>query len=124
MDCCEATDTSNVLPQKYNFLPRLAGDTWQGLRIEILINDEPEDLTGCIAEIGFRKTKNSKLEWLLSSETGAIAIDENQITIVPRLLTLSPGSYVYDLQITYPSGFVRTYLTGTFKVEKDITPSN
>lgn len=124
MDCCDSQDTSSILPQRYDFLPRLAGDTWQGLKFSIVINDEPEDLTDCLVEIGFRKTALGKLEWLLSSETGAITIDENEITVEPRLLTLSPGSYVYDLQITYPDGFVRTYLTGSFKVLKDITPSS
>lgn len=118
---CDLDDSEN-LPQKYDLVPRLSGDTWQGIVFSIVINGAPEDMTGCLVEIAFRKSTLGKVELLLSSDTGDIVIDEHTLTIVPMLLDLAPGTYNYDLQVTYPSEFVRTYLKGTFKVLRDVTP--
>lgn len=121
MDCCEDTEGLG-LPGTYNIRARLAGDTWPGLSFTITVNEVPVDFTGCTVDMAFkRRSRLGKLEWLLSSETGAITVDDNIITVTPRLLTLKPDSYVYDLQVTFSDGTVRTYVKGSFQVLSDIT---
>ena len=122
MDCCEDTEGLG-LPGTYNIRARLAGDTWPGVSFTISVNEVPVDFTGCTVDMAFkRRSKLGKLEWLLSSDTGAIVILDNIITVTPRLLTLDPDNYVYDLQVVFPDETVRTYVTGNFTVLKDITP--
>lgn len=123
MATCCGEEEGLGLPGTYNIKSRLTGDTWPGITFTLSINDEPIDFTDCVVEMAFRKNSViGKLEWLLSSESDDITIDDSSITILPRLLTLSPGKYVYDLQVTFPDSTVRTYVKGSFQVLKDITP--
>lgn len=36
-------------------------------------------------------------------------------------MSLTPGEYVYDLQITYPSGKLKTWFSGAFVITDDVT---
>lgn len=36
-------------------------------------------------------------------------------------MIIAPGEYVYDLQITYPTGKLKTWLSGAFVVTDDVT---
>lgn len=119
--CCEDQDNSG-LPQTYDFIPRLAGDTWQGIIFTIEVNEEPVDLTGAQVDMAFKKGLNSKIILLLSTLTNDIVVEDNTISIVPRILDLDPATYIYDLQVTFPDSSVKTYLKGNFKVLRDITP--
>ena len=122
--CCGDTDErAGNIPGRYDLMTRYSGDTWTGVNFYIIINDEPLDLTGCSIRMAFRKdNKLKKVEWLLTSEADQITIDDNKISILPRLLTLDPGKYVYDLEVTFPNDFVRTFIWGNFQVERDVTP--
>jgi len=37
------------------------------------------------------------------------------------VLDLDPGTYDYDVEFTFPSGEVKTYLSGTLIIEEDVT---
>lgn len=122
--CCDDYDSDLTLPQVYDFLPRLTGDTWPGIVFSIEVDSVAEDFTGCIVEIAFKKSHlTSTVSLLLSTETSDITISTNVITVEPRILELLPGSYIYDLQVTYPDSRVRTFLKGSFKVLRDVTPN-
>lgn len=120
MNCCDSQNTNDET-QHYDLKPRRSGDTWKGVVFSIEINGEPADLSGAIVEMTFKKLTRDAIEWLISSETGGITVNANEITILPRLLVLPPTTYKYTLQVTYPGNpnIVRTYLTGLFKVTKD-----
>jgi hypothetical protein len=47
-------------------------------------------------------------------------VSNNQIT-VNKLVDIAKGNYVWDMQVTFTSGVVKTYLEGDFIVYDDIT---
>jgi hypothetical protein len=44
----------------------------------------------------------------------------NQITI-SKLINIDKGNYVYDMNVAFSGGVVKTYLTGDFIVYDDVT---
>ena len=44
-----------------------------------------------------------------------------QLTKDAASMTIDPGDYVYDLQVTLPTGKKKTWLTGAFVVTDDVT---
>lgn len=114
-----AASNSSYQPAEYN-TGILRGDTFCE-SFSFATGGEPLDLTGASARVQLRsrtgailggfesgngiETEGSLLVWSIeSSETAGYA----------------PGQYQYDIEITTGST-VRTYLTGMFVVQKDIT---
>jgi hypothetical protein len=42
-------------------------------------------------------------------------------TIDSRIVDLPVGTYKYDIQFTFPSGVVKTYVAGTMTIKEEIT---
>lgn len=81
----------------------------------------PLDLTGATPRIQLRK-KAGELIDAFALDNG-ITINTNTLywTIVnSRTAGYETGKYVFDIEIT-AGGVTRTYITGTFTVQKDIT---
>jgi hypothetical protein len=113
-------------PATYNFPTAYKGDGLIPFTLTLQYDaDTPVDLTGSTASMQLRSFDGS-VAWEFSSE----GQDDHQLTIIPNGVIQFPsinswdiisGKYDYDLQITDASGFVRTYLRGTWLVNQDIT---
>ena len=111
--------------QVYNIPDHLRGDTWVGIS-EIVLNKDglPLVLTGASVLVQFRKDVDSPVTLELSTDNGGVVITDDlngKIKISEALITMQYGAYQYDLQITFPDGFVKTYLKGTWKIVADIS---
>ena len=97
-----------------------AGDTFKAqMTFTNLPGNTPLDLTGVALKMQIRlKATSAALETL--SVGDGITIATNVVTF-SKALTIKGGNYFYDLQATFPSGDIITYVAGKFTVVQDIT---
>jgi hypothetical protein len=120
MSC--STTTADLRPAQYN-VQIWRNDTWAQV-FAITANNVAVDLSGSTITIQVRKTANASIiDLSLSTVDSTITIggvSNNQITLNKKV-TIAAGSYLYDMNVAFPSGEVKTYIWGTFFVQEDIT---
>lgn len=118
---CNST-SADLRPAQYN-VKIWRNDTWSQT-FAILADTTPVDLSGCTILIQVRPAPASTSVLLtLTSANSSISIggaNRNQITL-NKIVDVAAGSYVYDMNVTFPSGEVKTYIWGNFIVQEDIT---
>lgn len=93
---------------------------WRAILWEV-VNVTPTDLTDCIAAAEIReKTAGIRIAELACVITLPNIID---ISMDPSDWANCPTAGVWDLQLTFPSGVVRTVLAGTVKTTGDVVDS-
>jgi hypothetical protein len=119
---CNTNTSADLRPAQYN-VKIWRNDTW-GQTFAILSNDVAVDLTGSTIVIQVRQSPSSATSLLtLSTTASTITItgtSHNQVTL-NKVVDIPAGTYNYDMNITFPSGVVKTYIWGTFIVQEDIT---
>jgi len=115
------TTTGDLRPAQYN-VQIWRNDSW-AQTFSITSNDVAVDLSGCTILIQVR-TKPTSTDVALSLATGTSitigGVGNNEITL-NKVVDIAAGNYVYDMNVTFPSGLVKTYIYGTFLVQEDIT---
>jgi hypothetical protein len=115
------SSTGDLRPAQYN-VQLWRNDTW-AQTFAITANDVAVDLSGSTILIQVR-TKPTSTDVVLSLVTGTSitigGVGKNEITL-NKIVNIAAGSYVYDMNVTFPSGLVKTYIWGTFLVQEDIT---
>jgi hypothetical protein len=118
---CNST-SADLRPAQYN-VKIWRNDSW-AQTFALLADTTPIDLSGSTILIQVRPTPTSSVVALeLTSEDSSIGIggvDNNQITL-NKIVDVAAGTYVYDMNVTFPSGEVKTYLWGNFIVSEDIS---
>jgi hypothetical protein len=101
-------------------------------------NGQPVDLSGCVAKMQIRETREldgAHVATLASYPIGggdptpwfeAITITEEEGKIEINLsavdtATLTPGAYFYDLLVTFPSTEVRRIIEGAIEIDPGVT---
>lgn len=109
-----------------NFTAR-TGDTWQAVFKWKQEDRTPFDLTGYTARMMVRKSwEATTVNASISTASGGIDIvpleGKVTMTIGPAVTaTLTASPYVYDLELTSPTGVVTTVLSGKFTVLRDVS---
>lgn len=101
------------------------GDTWTRAWTIRDAENNVIDLTGATARLHIRD-ENDNLIYAATMDNGSISIDAPNGTIyltVDASITrnMNPGTYYFDIEVTYPNGTVKTYEQEKLKVMKDIT---
>ena len=100
--------------QIQNFTDCLKGDSFGAKTVNISI-----DITNIGLRCQFRKS--SKTGDLMKEATIS-KVTANQFIIGDFIVDWEADlTYYYDVQFTYPSGKVKTYFGGSFKVVQDVT---
>jgi hypothetical protein len=97
-------------------------DTWRQTFV-LTQNSVAINLTGATITIQVRKGCDGVLALSATTGGGGITIGgagSNEIT-VDKLVNIAKGKYVYDVNVVFSSGYVRTYLEGDFIVYEDVT---
>lgn len=97
-------------------------DTWKQTFV-LTQNSAPINLTGATITIQVRKGCDGVLALTASTGGNGVTIggaSSNQIT-VDKLVNIAKGKYVYDINVVFTTGYVRTYLEGDFIVYEDVT---
>jgi hypothetical protein len=109
----------------YTIPPHRRGDTWNGINsITITVNNVPVNFTGASIKMEFRQSIDSPVVLTLSTQASSIIITNpaaGVIQIPARMIEIPYSKYLYDLQVTFPSGVVKTYMSGTWTIAPDIT---
>lgn len=100
------------------------GDTWQRAWIIADAAGNPVDLTGATVRLHVRDAAGAKV-MEASTANGRITLHPaaGRIDLVmPKEATgVPPGSYRFDLEVTFPSGVRQTYEQATLVVMEDMT---
>ena len=119
MSCSTSTD---LRPAQYN-VKIWRNDTWSQT-FAILADTTPISLVGATIVIEVKEAATSTTALLtLSTATNTILItgtNNNQITLNKKVDIIA-GQFVYDMNVIFPTGIVKTYIWGTFLVQEDIT---
>ena len=97
-------------------------DTWRQTFV-LTTNSTPINCSGATITIQVRLGCGGTLALTASTTDGSITIGgagNNEIT-VNKLVAIDKGKYVYDMNVAFTSGYVRTYLEGDFIVYDDVT---
>lgn len=119
---CSSSTIADLRPAQYN-VQIWRNDTWSQV-FTLTANNVAINLSGSTIKIQVRKTAASP-DVLLSLTTADSSIiiggaSSNQITL-NKVVNIDAGNYVYDMNVTFPSGLVKTYVWGTFFIQEDIT---
>lgn len=106
----------------------IKGDTFEAVNFAITSGVIPTaiDLTGAIIKMQLRKQACDlvKVLSLTSVASAGITITNaanGLFKINKQIINIDPFNYVYDIEITFGSGVVKTYISGFFLVTPDIT---
>ena len=109
----------------YTIPPALRGDTWPGITsISITISGVPVSLSGANIKMQLREDIDSPVALELSTSNSGIVITNplgGTFQIPPQIINIPFGTYNYDIQVTFPSGTVTTYIAGIWQITPDIT---
>ena len=118
---CTSSTTADLRPAQYN-VQIWRNDSW-AQTFAITANDVAVDLSGSTILIQVR-TKPTSTDVVLSLTTGSTitigGVGNNEITL-NKVVDIAAGNYVYDMNVTFPSGLVKTYIYGSFLVQEDIS---
>ena len=118
---CTTSTTADLRPAQYN-VQIWRNDSW-AQTFAITSNDVAVDLSGSTILIQVR-TKPTSSDVVLSLATGSSitigGVGYNEITL-NKVVDIAAGNYVYDMNVTFPSGLVKTYIYGSFLVQEDIS---
>jgi hypothetical protein len=111
-----------------NIFPDITkGDTFTGLKMTFYdgVGEDktPMDLTGASVVIAFKKGagQNAVFAFLTSDATITIPDPESgEVFLQPRLMDYPAMTYVFDVELTFLSGTVKTYFKGNWRVCQDV----
>lgn len=106
----------------------IKGDTFEAVNFAMTTGLIPVaiDLTGAVIKMQLRKQSCDIVKALsLTSVANAGLTITNAagglFKINKQIINIDPFNYVYDIEITFASGAVKTYISGFFNVTPDIT---
>ena len=108
----------------YNFT-HIKGDTFDEMPFAILKNAVAVNLTGAIIKMQLRSECGGLIALSLTSVANAGITITNAVgglfKINKQIINIASGNYAYDLEILFSDGTVKTWLSGEFLIECDIT---
>jgi len=110
----------------YNFPSHIKGDTFNGVLFTLELNGVPIDLTNCILTMDLRLTKAGvSVERFTSVADEHITISSpptlGTFTFNNQIISVNAGDYFYDIQLVFPDGIIKTYISGRWKIIQDVT---
>ena len=110
----------------YNIQDHKKGDTFDGVRFTLTKSSDGSaiDITSATIACKFRKqTKTGTALANLSIGAGITVVDATNgvFEIDAFVIDWNPSRYYYDVEITFASGVIKTYIEGTLNVIQDVT---
>jgi hypothetical protein len=108
----------------YNFT-HIKGDTFEAVNFALLKNNVVINLTGAVIRMQLRSECGGLIALSLTSVASAGITITNAagglFKINKQIINIASGNYLYDLEIVFADTTVKTWLSGEFLIECDIT---
>lgn len=92
---------------------------WSGTEYTVTTGGAVVDLTGCTVLCQMRQNYNfpvvHTLDVQITDPTSGV------LKIISQSFDMAGGTYLYDIQLTFPNGSVKTYISGTITVSEDVS---
>lgn len=104
----------------------IKGDTFDEVTFQLKINNVAVNLTGAVIKMQLRKKYSDIVAALSLTSASSVGITitnaaTGEFKINQQIIDIEVYNYVYDIQITFSSGIVKTYVQGGFNVEPEVT---
>ena len=103
----------------------IKGDTFEEVNFEVKINDVAVDLTDSIIRMQLRKEYGGVVGLSLTSveDTGITITDavNGLFKINKQVINIPPYNYLYDIEIHFADGTIKTWISGNFQILNDVT---
>ena len=103
----------------------IKGDTFEQVTFELLINDEPYSLEDAIIRMQLRKEYGGIPALSLTSVANAGITITNaalgHFKINEQIINICAYNYLYDIEIEFGDGSIKTYVSGNFLIKSDVT---
>ena len=115
---------------KYTIPPVTKGDTWDGMTLTVTdgVTGDPLDLTGASVRMMLRKhPEDTQIVKEFSTATGEIIITppetDGKIDFLGNreVMDIPAYNYHYDIEVTFASGRIFTYMRGRWYIKQDVT---
>lgn len=111
-----------ALAATYTFDSYYTGDTVDGVTFTFTDSEgDPIDVSSCEACMEFRFGSKTGTLTKQFTESDGITLSGNQLILANFNQDWDPGTYYYDVQLTFTDGSVRTYITGTISIVQDVS---
>ena len=96
---------------------------WDGVEYTATEGGMPIDLTGAILLCQIRSQSLLDVALSLSTGNGLTITDavNGKFQIDSMIIDIPVKVYKYDIQITFPTGIVKTYISGSFNITEDVS---
>jgi hypothetical protein len=105
----------------------IKGDTFTGLKMTFYdgVGEDktPMDLTSASVVIAFKKGAGQNAVFAFKTLDATITIpdpESGEIFLQPRLMDYPAMTYVFDVEVTFASGTVKTYFKGNWRICQDV----
>jgi hypothetical protein len=103
----------------------IQGDTFESVNFEVIKNSTALNLTGVIIKMQLKKECGGVPILSFTSVANAGITITNAANglfkINKQIINIPEFNYVYDIEITFSDGTVKTWVEGTFSIKCDIT---
>ena len=103
----------------------IKGDTFEQVNFEVKINDVAVDLTDAIIRMQLRKEYGGVVGLSLTSVDDAGITITNAVSglfqINRQVINIPPYNYLYDIEIHFEDGTIKTWISGNFQILNDVT---
>jgi hypothetical protein len=103
----------------------IKGDTFEQVNFEVKINGDAVDLTDAVIRMQLRKEYGGVVGLSLTSVANAgITITDavnGLFKINKQVINIPPYNYIYDIEIHFDNGDVKTWISGNFQILNDVT---
>jgi hypothetical protein len=101
------------------------GDTFDEVPFQIFFNTVPLDISDAIIRMQLRLEYGGNIYLALTSvdNEGITILDplEGIFKINEQIINIKANSYIYDIEIIFANGEVKTWVSGNFNILPDVT---
>tara|TARA_R110000868_G_C10553550_1_gene736134 strand:+ start:178 stop:513 length:336 start_codon:yes stop_codon:yes gene_type:complete len=103
----------------------IKGDTFNEVAFELLLNAEPYSLVDAVIKMQLKK-EYCGIPFLSLTSVAAAGItitdaSNGLFKINEQIINIEPFNYIYDIEIEFSDGTVKTYISGNFLIKSDVT---
>lgn len=103
----------------YNFPDHIKGDTFEGVQFTVRVNGVLLAISSVKMEL--KIALNAPASLTLENGSGLTIISDGVFVVDRQIIDVAAFLYIYDIEITTPTGEIHTYISGTWNILRGVT---